>query len=336
MTDIANVLKFSLIVPVYNRTQEIEELLGSLVNQKYTQFETLIVEDGSTSKCDQIVKKFSKQLDIKYFFKPNSGPGLSRNYGCEKAEGNYFIFLDSDCIVPPGYLNTVKQNLESGKMSAFGGPDKDHASFSNLQKAINYSMTSFFTTGGIRGGSEKMDKFYPRSFNMGFSKEVFQKTGGFSKMRFGEDIDMSIRIFKSGFNTHLIQDAFVYHKRRTSLRQFYKQVYNSGVARINLYIKYPESLKIIHFLPAVFTVGLVVLLLGTTISPLFLAPILLHILLLFIHASTISKSMKIGVMSILTSYYQLIGYGLGFIDGFWNRVLLRKGEFSAFSKNFYK
>ncbi|MFP4047278.1 MAG: glycosyltransferase, partial [Bacteroidales bacterium] len=290
-------MKFSLIVPVYNRPNEVEELLESLTKQTRKDFEVVIVEDGSDLKSDTIVDNYKGELDIRYFFKPNSGPGQSRNYGYERAEGNYCIFLDSDCILPPHYFETVRTELANNYVDAFGGPDRAHTSFSKLQKAINYSMTSFFTTGGIRGGKKKLDKFFPRSFNMGYSREVFDKTQGFSKMRFGEDIDMSIRIIENGFHTKLIPEAYVYHKRRTNLRQFFKQVFNSGIARINLYKRHPQSLKPVHFAPALFTIGTILLvILAFIVSPYFLIPNLVHIILLFFDSMIKNKNASIAFL----------------------------------------
>jgi glycosyltransferase involved in cell wall biosynthesis len=330
-------IELSLIVPVYNRPDEIDELLESLSNQTCKEFEVVVVEDGSTKKCDKIIENYEDVLNIKYFYKENSGPGQSRNYGFEHASGNYCVFLDSDCVIPPEYIDVVLNNLANSYTDAFGGPDKAHKDFSNIQKAINYAMTSFFTTGGIRGGGEKLDKFYPRSFNMGYSREVFTKTGGFSKMRFGEDIDMSIRILSSGFKTKLIKEAYVYHKRRTNFRQFYKQIHNSGIARINLYKLHPESLKLVHTLPTFFLLGLITILFLSVIwSVIFIAPVVFFIVLVFIDSTIQNKSISIGFISVLTSFIQLIGYGLGFIRSFWKRIVLSKGEFSAFKKNFYK
>lgn len=330
-------LRISFIIPVYNRPVEVKELLESMVQQTLNTFEVVIVEDGSEEKCDQVCNAYQDKLDLKYFFKTNSGPGQSRNYGFERAKGNYCIFLDSDCVLPPKYFEIVKNILKSDYVDAFGGPDKAHADFSVLQKAINYSMTSFFTTGGIRGKSEKFDKFYPRSFNMGYSRNVFEATKGFSKLRFGEDIDMSIRILENGFNTRLLKNAFVYHKRRTSLRQFFKQVFNSGIARINLYKRHPKSLKIVHLAPALFIAGVIALTaLSAIFSVLFLIPVQLHAILLFIDSSIKNKSPKIGLLSIITSYTQLFGYGLGFYDATWKRILLNKSEYSAYNNAFYK
>jgi glycosyltransferase involved in cell wall biosynthesis len=330
-------LTYSLIIPVYNRPDEVEELLESLSKQSDADFEVVIVEDGSTEKCDQVVEDFMGELNISYFFKENTGPGQSRNYGFARAKGNYCIFLDSDCVIPPEYVKIVIGSLNESYIDAFGGPDKAHPDFSLLQKAINYSMTSFFTTGGIRGGSEKLDKFYPRSFNMGYSREVFESTGGFSKMRFGEDIDMSIRILKNGFKTKLIKEAYVYHKRRTNLRQFYKQVINSGIARISLYKRHPESLKMVHFAPAVFTLGsLALMVLAIFWSPYFLLPLGLHMLLIFLDSAIKNRCIRIGVLSILSSYIQLFGYGIGFLTAFWKRIILGKEEFTAFNRTFYK
>ncbi len=332
-----NSIKISFIIPVYNRPDEITELLESLVLQTVNEFEVIIVEDGSNIKCEKICNQYADKLNLKYFYKDNSGPGQSRNYGSEKAKGNYCIFLDSDCVLPHNYFEIVQHSLKNDYIDAFGGPDRAHSNFSILQKSINYSMTSFFTTGGIRGNSEKFEKFHPRSFNMGYSKDVFNTTKGFSKMRFGEDIDMSIRILQNGFKTKLIKEAYVYHKRRTSLRQFFKQVFNSGIARINLYKRHPKSLKIVHFAPALFTIGLIILLLFSVFcSIFFLLPILIHILIIFVDSSLKNKSIHIGIMSVITSYTQLLGYGLGFISATWKRIILNQKEYAAYVNNFYK
>ena len=323
-------MKISFIIPVYNRPGETEELLQSLSLQTEQGFEVIIVEDGSSESSESVVSSYRDLLE-------NSGPGPSQNYGCEKASGDYVIFLDSDCVLPEGYYRTVREALENEYTDAFGGPDQAHKDFTNFQKAINFSMTSFLTTGGIRGGNEKMEKFHPRSFNMGFSKKVFEETGGFSTMRFGEDVDLSIRIQEQGFRTRLIREAYVYHKRRTSLRQFFKQVYNSGIARINLHKRHPHTLKLVHTAPAVFTLGVMTLiLLSFLISWLFMAPILLHILLLLLSASIQNSRLGIGILAVLTSYTQLFGYGTGFLNAFWRRMILGRDEFSAFNKNFYK
>ena len=329
-------MKYSFIIPVYNRPEEVDELLDSLTHQTFRDFEVLVIEDGSAIPCKDIVEKYDDLLSIKYFVKPNSGPGETRNYGAERAEGEYLLILDSDCIVPPTYLEAVEAELNRESADAFGGPDRAHSSFSDIQKAINYAMTSFFTTGGIRGGKKKMDKFYPRSFNMGVRAEAYQALGGFSKMRFGEDIDFSIRIFKNGYRCRLFPEAWVWHKRRTDFRKFFKQVHNSGIARINLYKKYPESLKVVHLLPAAFTVGLLVLLLGSIWCLWCLLPILLFILLIFIDASIRNKSIRIGCLSVVASFIQLVGYGSGFILAWWRRCVKGKDEFAAFEKTFYK
>jgi glycosyltransferase involved in cell wall biosynthesis len=321
-------LSFSIIVPVYNRPKEIEELLDSLTKQTNTDFEILIIEDGSEIKSDWVVKKYEEHLNVKYYFKMNTGPAQTRNYGCTQAHGNYFIFLDSDCILPQGYFEAVQRSLQQDYVDAFGGPDQAHESFTTLQKAINYSMTSFFTTGGIRGGGEKLEKFMPRSFNMGFSREVFEKTGGFPTVRFakakaaGEDLDLSIQIVKFGFKTRLIKEAFVYHKRRTSLKQFYNQVFNFGFARISVSKRHPESLKLVHFAPSVFTLGIVgVMVLSVFWSMYFWLPVMLHILMLFLHSTIKNRSIHVGLLSILTSYIQLLGYGSGFITAIWKHGL---------------
>lgn len=327
---------FSFVIPVYNRPAEIKELLESLCHQTQQGFEVLVVEDGSEVRCESIVKDYWHRLDVKYFFKANSGPGQSRNYGFERAKGSYCIFLDSDCVLPPTYFEVVHRALSTHYVDAFGGPDQAEDNYTVFQKAINYSMTSFFTTGGIRGGGEKLDKFHPRSFNMGYSREVFEVTKGFSKMRFGEDIDMSLRILGNHFKTRLIKDAYVYHKRRSTFKQFFKQIFNSGIARINLYKRYPKSLKMVHTAPAVFTLGVLVLLvLSLLISPFWLVPLVVYLVLVLVDASLQNKSLAVGFVSVLTSLCQLTSYGLGFLTAVWKRLILKKDEFSAFQNTFY-
>lgn len=337
-------MKYSFIVPVYNRPDEVDELLDSLTRQTLTGFEVIVVEDGSAVPCAEVCRKYADRLDLHYFDKPNSGPGQSRNYGVERAQGEYVIILDSDVVLPEDYLQAVDDELRRSPADAFGGPDSAHSSFTDTQKAISYSMTSFFTTGGIRGGKKKLDKFYPRSFNMGVRREVYQRLGGFSRMRFGEDIDFSIRIFKAGCRCRLFPEAWVWHKRRTDFRKFFRQVYNSGIARINLYKKYPESLKLVHLLPMVFTVGVLsmlvlalVLLLACPLCAWFpLLPLLLYALIILADSSRQNHSMRIGVLSIAAAYTQLMGYGFGFINAWWKRCVCGRDEFAAFEKTFYK
>lgn len=350
-------MKYSIIVPVFNRPDEVDELLSSLLNQTFTDFEVLIVEDGSQKPCDEVCNKYADRLDLHYFMKPNSGPGQSRNYGAERAKGEYLLILDSDVVLSKGYLNAIEEELKREPADAFGGPDAAHESFTDTQKAISYSMTSFFTTGGIRGGKKKLDKFYPRSFNMGIRRDVYMELEGFSKMRFGEDIDFSIRIFKAGKRCRLFPEAWVWHKRRTDFRKFYRQVYNSGIARINLYKKYPESLKLVHLLPMVFTVGVIFLVLLLCIGLFFsftpslssaskaigiflcicaIIPVLLYSLLILLDSTLQNKSIKIGFLSIRAAFVQLMGYGFGFLEAWWKRCIKGKDEFAAFEKNFYK
>ena len=329
-------MRYSVIIPVYNRPDEVDELLQSLTVQHFKGFEVVVVEDGSSIPCKGVVDRYADRLNIKYFSKPNSGPGQTRNYGAERSEGEYLIILDSDVILPEGYFDAVEKELTTSPADAFGGPDRAHDSFTDIQKAINYSMTSFFTTGGIRGGKKKMDKFYPRSFNMGVRAEVYKALGGFSKMRFGEDIDFSIRIFQGGYACRLFPEAWVWHKRRTDLKKFFKQVHNSGIARINLYKKYPKSLKVVHLLPALFTIGIVFLLLYSLVCSWSLSLLLLFALIICVDSTLRNKSFKIGLLSILASFIQLIGYGTGFLRAWWKRCVLGKNEFAAFEKNFYK
>ena len=331
---------FSFIIPVFNRPNEVEELLQSLTQQTVdsSMFEVIVVEDGSQITCKEVCERFSEQLNLHYFYKENSGPGQSRNYGADKSCGEYYIVLDSDVVLPETYMQHVLDEIKREPCDAFGGPDRAHHDFSPIQKAISYSMTSFFTTGGIRGGKKKLDKFYPRSYNMGIKSDVYKALNGFSKMRFGEDIDFSIRIFDNGYSCRLFPEAWVYHKRRTDFRKFFKQVYNSGIARINLYKKYPSSLKLVHLLPAVFTIGVFLLCLSALLScslvPLSL--LLLYSILIFIDSATHYKSIKIGFLSVGAAFTQLMGYGLGFIEAWWKRCVRGLDEFQAFEKNFYK
>lgn len=338
-------MKYSIIVPVFNRPDEVDELLESLVNQEEKDFEVIIVEDGSQIPCEDVCRKYADQLTLRYFMKPNSGPGQSRNYGAERAEGEYLLILDSDVVLPNGYLKAVSDELDRESADAFGGPDRAHDSFTDTQKAISYSMTSFFTTGGIRGGKKKLDKFYPRSFNMGIRRDVYMELGGFSKMRFGEDIDFSIRIFKAGKRCRLFPEAWVWHKRRTDFRKFWRQVYNSGIARVNLYKKYPESLKLVHLLPMVFTLGvallLVISLVGLVLANWWLAATPLLLLFAYYYLNVCYSwyyfhNFKANILSGIAAYVQLTGYGCGFIEAWWKRCVRKQDEFTAYEKNFYK
>ena len=346
-------MKYSILVPVFNRPDEVDELLESLLSQEEKDFEVIIVEDGSQVPCKKVCDKYADRLDLHYYYKENSGPGQSRNYGAERAKGDYLLILDSDVVLPKGYIRAVSEELNREPADAFGGPDCAHESFTDTQKAISYSMTSFFTTGGIRGGKKKLDKFYPRSFNMGIRRDVYQELGGFSKMRFGEDIDFSIRIFKAGKRCRLFPEAWVWHKRRTDFRKFWKQVYNSGIARINLYKKYPDSLKLVHLLPMVFTVGTTCLLLlilsglfllcipilniiGSLLVMIGLIPLLLYSIIICVDSTMQNNSLKIGLLSIAAAFIQLTGYGCGFISAWWKRCVCGMDEFSAYEKNFYK
>ena len=318
---------FSIIIPLYNRPQEIKELLETLVPQTYKQFEVLVIEDGSVDSAEEIVKSFSDRLDVSYFVKDNSGQGFSRNFGFERARGDYFVIFDSDCLIPEDYLQIVNDSLAKNYLDAYGGPDASHPSFTPVQKAISHAMTSPFTTGGIRGNKKGIGQFHPRSFNMGISRKVWEKAGGFIITRLGEDIEYSIRIHSMGFKIGLVPDAKVYHKRRTNFLKFYKQLHFFGRARINVYKFFPGELKLVHFFPAVFTLSL----LFTAVSNIFRWRIALLcnfilaliILLIFFHAWIKNKSLKIAFLSLIASFVQLIAYGLGFMQDFWKRVIFK-------------
>jgi len=338
-------MRYSIVIPVYNRPDEAEELLASLCRQTVSDFEVVVVEDGSTQPCSDVVAKFEQSLSVRYFLKENGGPGPARNYGVAHASGDYVIILDSDCVLPEGYLAAIDAELDCAPCDAFGGPDAAHDSFTPIQKAINYSMTSFFTTGGIRGGKKKMDKFYPRSFNMGIRRSVYDQLGGFSRMRFGEDIDFSYRIIEAGYTSRLFPEAWVWHKRRTDFDKFFKQVFNSGIARINLSKRHPGTMKLVHMLPMVFTLGVIFLLILAVVLRLMLPltswfvlpliPLILFILLIFCDSSIRNRSLIIGYYSVIASFIQLMGYGFGFLKAWWLRCVLGRDEFTAFEKNFY-
>ena len=338
-------MKYSVIIPVYNRPDEVDELLSSLCMQTKSDFEVVVVEDGSSIPCEEVVKRYASQLLIRYFVKPNSGPGQSRNYGAERSQGEYIIVLDRDMVSPRGYIAAVDEVLAREPLDAFGGPDAAHPDFTPIQKAISYSMTSFFTTGGIRGGKKQLDKkFYPRSFNMGVKATLWSKLGGFADMRFGEDIDFSIRIYESGAKCSLIPEAWVWHKRRTGLKKFFKQVHNSGIARINLMKRHPGSLKLVHLLPAVFTLGVSTMLLLALVGLPWcvhalwcLAPMVLYSVLIFVDSSIANRSAKVGLLSVPAAYVQLMGYGTGFIRAWYLRCICgRNEELQAFRENFYE
>ncbi|MDG2074068.1 MAG: glycosyltransferase [Polaribacter sp.] len=309
-------LHFSIIIPVYNRPNEIDELLESLTKQDFSDdFEVLVIEDGSTKKCSFEVSKYSRKLDVKYLYKSNSGAGASRNFGMEKANGNYFIILDSDVIVPKQYLSEVSTTLKSNFTDAFGGPDAAHESFTATQKAINYSMTSVLTTGGIRGKKNAVGKFQPRSFNLGMSKKAFEKTNGFADLKVGEDIDLTFRLWENGFETQLIDKAFVYHKRRSTIKQFFKQTVAFGTARPQLNKRYPDTAKLTYWFPSLFIIGFDI----SCIAAIFgywqlFAFYGLYFVLLFIDSLFQNRSIIVAFISIITSFTQHLGYGLGFLE----------------------
>lgn len=319
------IVPYSIVIPVYNRPDEVDELLASLTEQSFPSFEVVVVEDGSEIRCEDVVDKYKERLAVRYFRIENSGPGPARNYGVSQSDGLYVIILDSDCILPPSYLEQVDSSFKNYHADAFGGADRAHKNFSTIQKAINYAMTSFFTTGGIRGSKKKLDKFYPRSFNMGLKKTVYEALNGFSRMRYGEDIDFSIRIFKGGYSCYYFPEAWVYHKRRTDFKQFFRQVNHSGMARIDLFQKYPESLKLVHCLPAFFTIGLVILLVTAIFYPPVLILLSIYILALFFDSLVKNKDLAVALLSVPASFIQLTGYGTGFISSVWNR-LIRKSK----------
>ena len=317
-------MTYSVIVPVYNRPDEVQALLESLAAQTFTDFEVIIVEDGSTIPCREQCEAYP--LMVRYFFKPNEGRSIARNYGMERASGDYFIFFDSDCVIPSDYFARLDAHLQSDPLDCFGGPDSAHESFSTVQKAINFAMTSFLTTGGIRGGKVQLEKFTPRTFNMGFRRSVWHRVGGFREM-FSEDIDMSMRIRREGYSMGLVREAAVYHRRRVDFCKFARQVHVFGRSRITLQQLYPGSLKPVHTLPALFTAGCVVLLLfGAFLSPWWLALLALYMLMLLLSALVSTRSIAVSLLAVPASLIQLWGYGSGFIRAAFSTYVLRRGR----------
>ena len=312
--------RFSVIVPVYNRVDEINDLLESLSAQTCRDFEVIIVEDGSTEPCGDLVRSFAGKVDVRYFYKPNEGRSIARNYGIDRSSGDYLVFFDSDCVIPRDYFAILSAELDRQPLDCFGGPDAAHESFTPVQKAISFAMTSFLTTGGIRGGKVQMEKFVPRSFNMGYSRKVYDTVGGFREM-FSEDIDMSTRIRQAGFSIGLIHPAHVFHKRRVDFARFWRQVYVFGMSRITLKLLYPDSLKLVHTLPALAVIiGALLLILGIFVTPWFLLPIGIYLLAIFLSAWIIA------LRAVPASVVQICGYGCGFIKAFFTKIILRRGR----------
>jgi len=309
--------RYSVVVPVYNRPEEVDELLKSLTLQTRRDFEVVIVEDGSSVKCEDVVNRYRDRLNIRYFFKPNTGPGPSRNFGYAQAAGDYLVVFDSDCIIPPQYFEAVDNALSGHQWQAWGGPDKAHGDFTAVQRAMGYTMASFFTTGGIRGGKKHIGSFQPRSFNMGISREVYEKTQGFAFDRFAEDIEFSIRMKRMGFRVGLIPEAYVYHKRRTNFTQFYNQVSNFGKGRVLVGKKYPGEIKLTHWFPTVFMLGtcFVALLpiISLTLFKLAAVPLALYLVLIFSDSLLKNKSLRVAILSVPSALIQLFGYGMGFL-----------------------
>lgn len=312
--------RYSVVVPVYNRPGEVHELLESLTQQTFRDFEVLIIEDGSTKRSDEVAERFYGKLNIEYFFKPNSGPGPSRNFGFAHARGEYFVVFDSDCIIPPNYFESVERALAEHNWDAWGGPDRAHDKFTTLQRAMGYTMSSVLTTGGIRGGKKRLGWFQPRSFNMGISRKVFEQTGGFRFDRFAEDIEFSIRMRNANFKVGLIPEAFVYHKRRTNFSEFYQQVSNFGKGRVLVGQVYPSEIKLTHWVPAIFVMAvsslLVLPFLSTTLFFLALLGLVFYFLAIFTHSLLVNKSLLVALYSIPSAWLQLWGYGTGFLKTF--------------------
>lgn len=332
-------INISVIVPVYNRPEELKELLDSLTIQHFKEAtEVIVVEDGSSITSEEAVDQFRSQLNIKYITQPNAGPAAARNRGAQDASGKYLFFFDSDCTLPSDFFDKIGQHIKTEVMDCFGTRDQAHRFFSPIQKAISYSMTSFFTTGGIRGGSKsKMDSFYPRSYSMGIRHDVFDAVGGFSSMRYGEDIDLCMRVKEAGYKLCLVDDTFVYHKRRSTFRSFYKQTFCSGTARVDLAMRHKGALKMVHLLPSVAVLTLFALLiLSLAVSPLFLLPIVAYGALIMLDSWKKFHSLNVALLSVWASCIQICGYGQGFLYNAWERIIMRRRDTVAFQKTLYK
>jgi len=329
-------MKLSLIVPVYNRPEEIDELLKSLSVQDFTEnYQIIIVEDGSTYDCKSVIEKYPN-LKITYFYKSNSGPGDSRNFGMQNANGDYFIILDSDCVLPKDYLSQIKKSLKNDFVDCFGGIDDVQVTFSNIQKAINFAMTSLLTTGGIRGASEKITKFQPRSFNMGISKKAFESSQGFSNIHPGEDPDLAMRLWDLGFQTKLFKNIKVYHKRRVCWHDFFVQVNKFGKARVILNKWHPKYKKLMVFFPFWFLIGFgfSILLLLFNFSFLFLF-YMFYFAVCGVVSTIKNKNLIVGCLSIFAVAIQFYGYGIGFIKAFYKINILNRKPEKALSEMFF-
>ncbi len=328
--------KYSIVIPVYNRPGEVGELLESLTKQERDDFELIIVEDGSTEPCKEQVDHYREYLDIRYYFKPNSGPGLSRNYGIERSRGDYVVLFDSDCLIPPEYFKQVDHHLLTEPLDAWGGPDTAHESFTDVQKAINHAMTSSLTTGGIRGGKKQLDTYQPRSFNMGFKREIYDKVGGFSLLHPGEDPDLSYRIIQAGYRVGLIPEAYVFHKRRIDFVKFMKQVYKFGLVRNILMKWHPQSRRWVYFLPTLaLFIFLLLLVSALSTSWMFLIPLIVIGLLLFGMALGTTMNISIAFLSVIASFIQIVSYGWGFLLGYWAIHIMGREERDAFPGLFF-
>ncbi|MGQ1891554.1 glycosyltransferase [Thermophagus sp. OGC60D27] len=326
----------SFVIPVYNRPQEIDELLESFSHQTSKDFEIIVVEDGSSLSSQDIVDEWAKSLSVRYIFQKNAGPGPARNYGASEAVGQWLIFLDSDCLLPHDYTEKVMALIKEAAFDCFGGPDRPHEDFNATQKAIGHTMSSFLTTGGIRGGKEKADRFYPRSFNLGVKNNVFHAVNGFTTMRFGEDIDFSMRLLEAGYKTMLLSDAWIWHKRRNNFRSFFKQVFNSGVARINLETRHPGTTKMVHLLPSCFAVAYPLAIILAFFFPVFFVFLVIPPLVVFFDALITLKQLKPAILAIPAFFTQMFGYGTGYLYAWVKRKIFKEREFNAFEDSFYK
>ncbi len=327
---------FSVVIPVYNRPHEVDELLQSLNNQTYTEFEVILVEDGSNLPCKDIADQYFKSLNITYLYKKNTGPGDSRNVGAEKAKGEFIVFFDSDCIIPKDYFKIVHDYIQNNAVDCYGGPDAAHPSFSPVQKAINYTMTSFITTGGIRGKEKNLDQYQPRSFNMGIRKSIFQKLHGFSNIHPGEDPDLSYKIIDAGYNVKLISEAYVFHKRRIDFSKFSKQVYKFGLVRCILMKWHPKHTKIVYFFPSIFLFGSFLMLILSVFNTLFILPLIVFMVFILMDSYIQNSSLYISILSVPASFIQLYFYALGFIKGYFFIFILKSDEKKVFKKYFFQ
>lgn len=319
--------KFALISPTFKRPDEVTEFLDSLRKLDYPKdkFEIILGDGTPGDELRPLIYPYQKDLPLKIYYEEFLPVSNARNRAAELSTAQFFIFLDSDCIIPEGYLKAVEFFLDAHpQINLFGGPDAASEDFTDLQKAISFSMTSFLTTGGIRGGSSSVTTYHPRGFNMGISAELFNKVGGYDEnFVCGEDVELSMRLIKAGAKSAFIEEAHVFHKRRTSIKQFRRQVFRFGAARPLLAKAHPGNLKITHLFPLAFTVYrhvsailfLLVFYFNLSVLSLPFAMYVLYMVAVFFSALK-KEGLSVALLAVQTTNTMNAGYGIGFLRNY--------------------